>query len=318
MLIAQLTDLHIRPKGVAAYRVAETNMLTERAFRAVAALRPAPDIVVISGDLTDCGLLSEYELLRELLARLLPMPVFVIPGNHDRRENLRAVLKDLPGVVSDPCFVQYAVDDYPVRLIMLDTIVPGAGHGELCAERLAFLDRTLGQAADKPTMIVMHHPPFVCGIGHMDQINLRNAGAFAEVIGRHTQVQRIVCGHHHRPVFARLRQANRVHRALCRPPGRDDAGPRRARVLRHGAGRLPAPSLERGGRHGFAHGAGRAIPWPLSVSGRPGLPRCKPEPVPAGARPIQLTRDRDEGLMSCLRSSLTILTSDEGTSVLLR
>ncbi len=204
MIIAQITDLHVRPLGVAAYRVAETNMMTERALRAVAALRPAPDVVIITGDLTDCGLQSEYELLAEMLARLLPMPVYAIPGNHDRRE---AMIAHLPGTRHEGGFVQYAVEDLPVRLVMLDTVVPGAGHGMLCEQRLAWLDRTLAAAPNKPTMIGMHHPPFLCGIGHMDAINLQDAAAFTAVVARHKQVERIVCGHHHRPVVARVGQA---------------------------------------------------------------------------------------------------------------
>lgn len=207
MLICQLTDLHVRPVGKPANRVAETNMFTERAFRAVARLVPRPDVVVITGDLTECGLDAEYANLSRLLRKFLPMPVFVIPGNHDRRGALRAGLKHLPGVTSDPHYVQYAVDDYPVRLVMLDTLVPGAGHGELRSEQLEFLDRTLAAAPDKPTMIGMHHPPFACGIAHMDRINLRNTPDFAAVIARHRQVQRIICGHHHRPIVASLAQA---------------------------------------------------------------------------------------------------------------
>ena len=202
MLIAQLTDLHIRPRGVAAYRVVETNMLVERALRAVAALRP--DVVVISGDLTDCGLPEEYALLAEMLARNLPMPFHVVPGNHDRRENLAA---GIPGFALQDGFLQYAVDAGPVRLVMLDTVVPGAGHGELCPVRLDFLDRTLAARPDVPTMIVMHHPPFHLGVGHMDDIALRAPAAFAAIFARNPQVQRIVCGHHHRPVFTSVQQA---------------------------------------------------------------------------------------------------------------
>ena len=63
------------------------------------------------------------------------------------------------------------------------------------------------QAPDTPTLIGMHHPPFICGIGHMDAINLRDADAFAAVIARHPQVRRIVCGHHHRPVVAQVAHA---------------------------------------------------------------------------------------------------------------
>jgi Icc protein len=207
MLICQLTDLHVRPVGKPANRLSETNMFTERAFRAVARLDPSPDVVVITGDLTDCGLDEEYANLNRLLRRFLPMPVFVIPGNHDRRGNFREGLKDLPGVVADPHYVQYTVDEYPVRLVMLDTLVPGAGHGELRPEQLEFLDRALAAAPDKPTIVGMHHPPFVCGIAHMDRINLRNAPEFAAIIARHRQVERIICGHHHRPIVARLAHA---------------------------------------------------------------------------------------------------------------
>jgi 3',5'-cyclic AMP phosphodiesterase CpdA len=207
MLIAQLTDLHVRPRGVAANRVSETNAFTERAFRAVAAFTPRPDVVLLTGDLTECGLDAEYTLLKGLIRRLLPMPVFVIPGNHDRRENLRKVLEHLPGVTADPVYVQYAVEDFPVRFVMLDTVVPGAGHGELRPEQLQWLDRTLAQAPHKPTVIAMHHPPFVCGIAHMDRIRLLNAPAFVEVIARHQQVARIICGHHHRPITTHCAQA---------------------------------------------------------------------------------------------------------------
>jgi 3',5'-cyclic AMP phosphodiesterase CpdA len=207
MLICQLTDLHVRPVGKPANRVSETNMFTERAFRAVARLTPRPDVVVITGDLTECGLEAEYANLNQLMRKFLPMPVFVIPGNHDRRDNLREGLKHLPGVTSDPRYVQYTVEDYPVRLVMLDTLVPSAGHGELSAEQLEFLDRRLAAASDKPTIIAMHHPPFACGIAHMDRINLRNSAAFAAVVVRHRQVERIICGHHHRPIVARVGHA---------------------------------------------------------------------------------------------------------------
>ncbi len=199
--VVQLSDLHVRPRGVAAYRVVETNVLTERALRAVAALTPAPDAIILTGDLTDCGLEGEYALLREMLARLARVPVHVIPGNHDRREVL---LRELPGTPSADGFVQYAVDDLPLRLVMLDTVVPGAGHGELCDRRLAWLDRTLARAPEKPTLIGMHHPPFACGIAHMDAIALREPERLAAVLARHPQVERVVCGHHHRPVFARI------------------------------------------------------------------------------------------------------------------
>ncbi len=207
MILVQLTDLHVRPRGLPAYRVAETNMLTERALRAVRALKIQPDAIVISGDLTDNGLDTEYAVLAEMLRRIISVPVYVIPGNHDRREKLKQGLAALPGVNDHAEFVQYTVEDLPVRLVMLDTVVPGFGHGLLCDARLEWLEATLAAKQDKPTIVVMHHPPFVCGIRHMDAINLLNADAFAAVIARHPQVKRILCGHHHRPINAAVGHA---------------------------------------------------------------------------------------------------------------
>jgi Icc protein len=207
MLICQLTDLHVRRKGVAANRVSETNMLTERACRVVAAFSPRPDVVIITGDLTECGLDAEYANVSAILGRSLTMPIYVIPGNHDRRDNLRARLGHLLGITGDPEFIQYVVEDYPVRLVMLDTLVPGANHGELSGAQLAWLDSTLAAQPSKPTLVAMHHPPFVTGIPHMDKIALLNIGAFRSVIGRHRQVERIVCGHHHRPVTGQCAHA---------------------------------------------------------------------------------------------------------------
>jgi Icc protein len=204
MLICQLTDLHVCAVGVPANRVVDTNMLTRRAFRAVAAMNPVPDVVLITGDLAENGAPAEYANLAAMIRQTLTMPVYVIPGNHDRRDNFRDALSHLPGVTADPVYVQYAIDDHPVRLVMLDTVVFGSGHGELRDDQLDWLDRTLAEAPGKPTIVAMHHPPLVCGIAHMDRINLRNTAAFTAVIARHRQVLRIVCGHHHRTIFTQV------------------------------------------------------------------------------------------------------------------
>lgn len=204
MLIAQITDLHIRPRGKPAYRVSETNALSERALDVVARLSPRPDLLVITGDLTDCGLPEEYELLRAMLAGL-GMPVLLVPGNHDRRETLIDGLSLDPRQVLDGGFVQFAADLGPMRLIGLDTLLPGKSAGALCDKRLAFLDKSLAEANGKPVAIFMHHPPFDCGIAHMDAIRLLDgAEEFATIVARHPNVERILCGHHHRPIVTRF------------------------------------------------------------------------------------------------------------------
>ncbi|MBW4092609.1 MAG: phosphodiesterase [Proteobacteria bacterium] len=200
MLIAQLTDFHLRPPGLAANRVVETNMLTARALRALAALRPAPDAILLTGDLADRGEPGAYTLLARLLARAGLGPVFAIPGNHDDRATLCAAL----GTPRTGGFLHYAIEDFPVRLVLLDTLVPGASHGALCAERLAWLEATLAAAPDRPTLIAMHHPPFATGIGHMDRIALAAPEDFAAVLARHPQVRLVVCGHVHRSITTRI------------------------------------------------------------------------------------------------------------------
>ena len=199
MLIAQLTDLHIRPQGKPAYRVVETNMLTERALRSV--MHHNPDVLLITGDLTDCGLHEEYALLAEMLQRLVDIPVLAIPGNHDRRE---AMASALPGTPQDGGFIQFVEERFPVRIVMLDTVVPGFGHGELCPARLRWLEATLDADRSRPTLIGMHHPPFDTGIVHMDHIALRQKAAFKAILARHNQVERVLCGHHHRPIVTRI------------------------------------------------------------------------------------------------------------------
>ena len=204
MLIAQLSDLHVLQHGTRAYGVVETNPFVERALKAVSELDPRPDVVILSGDLTDGGLDAEYDILADMIRRHLEMPVYLIPGNHDRREGMKARLGHLPGVRQDPKFIHYVVEDHPVRLVMLDSVVAEQGHGELCAVRLAFLDRALSESPKQPTLVVLHHPPFMSGIAHMDEVSLRDPGPFESVIRRHPQVERILCGHAHRPIIARF------------------------------------------------------------------------------------------------------------------
>ncbi|HEV2559250.1 MAG TPA: phosphodiesterase [Microvirga sp.] len=203
MLIAQISDLHIRPSGQLAYGVAETNLMAERAINALLRLRPRPDLVVLTGDATDCGLEEEFAILRGLLDRL-PMPVYAVPGNHDRREVMRTALGG-GGYLPRQGHLNYTVESRPVRIVGLDSLVPGASHGALAPETLAFLDSALATEPRVPTLVCLHHPPILCGIAHMDAIRLMDGrDAFAEIIARHPQVERILTGHHHRPIVSRF------------------------------------------------------------------------------------------------------------------
>ena len=202
MIVAQITDLHVRPNGKIAYGRVDSNAMLAAAVAAVEALPRKPDIVIASGDLTDCGLAEEYEVLRDLLAPL-SMPVYLVPGNHDRRPDLFSAFASDGYLNNDDGFLHYAVDTHPLRLIGLDTVVPGYGHGEMCPARLAWLAARLEEQPDRPTLIFMHHPPFRTGLVDMDSINCRNGVQMADLLRHYDNVERVVCGHHHRPITTR-------------------------------------------------------------------------------------------------------------------
>ncbi len=202
MQIAQISDMHVRVPGKLLMGRVDTAGFLAAAVAAVNRLEPPVDLVLMTGDLVEGGKPEEYAHLARLIAPL-KAPVFLIPGNHDAREALRdgfPAHRYLPR----EGFLQYVLEDWPVRIVALDTLIPGEGGGELCTERLAWLERALAAAPTRPTIVMLHHPPFITGIPHMDRYGLANADGFAAVIARHPNVERIVAGHLHRSIQARV------------------------------------------------------------------------------------------------------------------
>lgn len=202
MLLAQISDTHIKTQRRLAYGIVDTATMLEACVAEILALKQRPDAVIATGDLVDLGRAEEYGLLGEILSPL-PMPLYLMPGNHDERGALRA---SFPGHTYlrqwDP-FVQYAIEDHDLRIVALDSVIPGQGGGELCSRRIEWLDRTLAQDA-RPTLVAIHHPPFRTAIGHMDRIGLAGADAFEQVLRRHPHVERVICGHLHRVITCRF------------------------------------------------------------------------------------------------------------------
>ncbi len=201
MLIAQITDTHIRAGGAKAFgNAADTTARLRSAVTCLLALTPRPDVVLATGDLVDTGGAEDYRQLLELLAPL-PMPVLPIPGNHDLRSTMRDAFPAIAKRLDTPYF-QYAIDDYPVRLVAIDTTEPGRTGGVLCAERLAWIDATLG-ASSKPTVLFMHHPPFDGGATPNPDMRCENGEALAAVVAKHPHVEAVLCGHLHRSLVRR-------------------------------------------------------------------------------------------------------------------
>lgn len=199
-VIAQITDSHA---GAGPNEQDSADALAA-AVEQVAALDPAPLAVLFTGDLTKDGAPEEYELVREL-CRPLAMPVHPIPGNHDRREEMRSAYSDHAGIAGAGEFLDYAVDCGPIRVVCVDTAVAGEPGGRLGPERIDWLRAEL-EAASAPAILAMHHAPVSVGLHEFDQIGLAapDRKALRELFKRGPRPDLIVAGHLHRAVTARI------------------------------------------------------------------------------------------------------------------
>jgi len=203
-LLAQLTDTHVVGPDHDGDLYVDNNARLGLAVERLLAESVPADAVVVTGDLTDFGSPEEMETVKELLAPI-DAPVLAVPGNHDRRPTFRDTF-DLPW--ADQNNLSWVVDLGPVALVGLDTLVPNQinddgtvdHRGLFDQARAEWLDQALAATAPKPTAIAMHHPPFITGIGWMDKSGLTNRQTFADVVSKHDHVNRIFCGHMHRPI----------------------------------------------------------------------------------------------------------------------
>ncbi|MBU6166558.1 MAG: phosphodiesterase [Alphaproteobacteria bacterium] len=195
MLVAQVTDIHL---GFQPDDPAEMNRKRfDEVIETLLAMNPRPDLLLATGDLTEHGAIASYQTLKSITDRL-PFPVHFALGNHDVRANFRAVFPDVP--VSASGHVQYDFVQGPLRFVVLDTLLEGQHGGALTVEQAAWLDTTLAQD-DRPTVLVLHHPPIETGNGWMtEDVDAPWAQRLAAVVRRHPQVIRMITGHLHRAI----------------------------------------------------------------------------------------------------------------------
>lgn len=202
MLIAQMTDIHIGFDPEA--KPEELNRVRFRATLARILDSPnIPDLIVISGDLTDHGDRDSFDKTAALLS-VCPFPLLPMVGNHDTREEL---LRAFPATPSDGGFVHYVHDQAGLRIICLDTLEAGRHGGAFCEARAEWLRARLDEAPELPAVIFMHHPPVVSGIGWMDPApDEAWIARFADALAGHEhRIEAIHCGHLHRALRTRFR-----------------------------------------------------------------------------------------------------------------
>ena len=199
MLIAQITDIH---HGFDRDKPREFNrQRLDRTLEALCALEPLPDLLIATGDIADDGddRLS-YARFREA-TDVLPFPVLHALGNHDSREPFLEIFPDTPTADG---FVQYAIDQFPVRILVLDTLEPGRHGGAFCETRAAWLRERLDEMPDRPTAIVLHHPPIETGLSWMtENPDAAWVRRLAEAVSGRANIVAMIAGHLHRPIVTR-------------------------------------------------------------------------------------------------------------------
>ena len=195
MLIAQVTDIHL---GFHPDDPAEMNRKRfDAVIDALIALNPQPDLLIATGDLTENGTVASYQTLKSITDRL-PFPVYFALGNHDNRANFQAVFPDVP--MCETGRVQYEFGLDPLRFVVLDTLEDGLHGGAFSPDQADWLDRILA-ADDRPTILVLHHPPIETGNGWMtEDADAPWVQRLSAVVARHPHVIRMISGHLHRAI----------------------------------------------------------------------------------------------------------------------
>ncbi|MBE9013968.1 3',5'-cyclic-AMP phosphodiesterase, partial [Pseudanabaenaceae cyanobacterium LEGE 13415] len=186
--IAQVTDLHLFAKSDQCLLGLPTLRSLKALIEQFHPLHPKPDLLLLTGDLSQDGSMESYDRLQTLFSPL-QIPTYWLPGNHDCVE---AMERSLTEFLPDKTFEQGGW-----RFLLLNSQVPGCVHGRLSIDTLDWLDRQLAEHPNLPTLVSLHHPPFTVNSTWLDSSVLQNPDEFLEILDRHPQVKLVVFGHIH-------------------------------------------------------------------------------------------------------------------------
>ena len=199
--IIQISDTHIVERGKLLYGQADTARHLAETVIEINLMRPQPDAVLITGDLVEHPGPATYAHFRDLIEPL-KAPVYLMPGNHDDPDFMWGFFRDTGMFPGKAPHYQYVIEDFAFRILMLNSHMDGTEFACFGPRRLAWLDEQLS-ASDKPALVAIHHPPIKTGIGFIDMGDEWYRG-FAEVIGRHPHVIKVICGHGHLELHSRI------------------------------------------------------------------------------------------------------------------
>ncbi|MGV0027981.1 3',5'-cyclic-AMP phosphodiesterase [Phormidesmis priestleyi] len=190
LLIAQVTDIHLFAETDRTLLGLPTTESFEFLIEQLYRLNPRPDLLLLTGDLSQDGTSDSYDRLQALLSPL-GIPVYWLPGNHDLPDVMARSL-------SHPLFLpdkSFQAGDW--QFVLLDSSVPGCVHGHLSNDELQWLDQELQQNPERPAIVALHHPPFLTQSDWLDTSILQNPDDLLAVIDRHPQVEIVLFGHIH-------------------------------------------------------------------------------------------------------------------------
>jgi Icc protein len=192
--IAHLTDLHLPAEASEVVAGRDADQALESILSRVLALHP--DLLLLTGDLTDAGDASAYLRLQ---ARLRPLncPVLALPGNHDHPARMRRTL----GIRYWGVGRVMQLGEW--RVMGLSSYWRGHADGRLGHAQRCWLDHQLIQFPSRPTLLALHHPPIATGSAWLDAMGLRDAVAFRSLLRRHPQVRAVLFGHGHQALDLR-------------------------------------------------------------------------------------------------------------------
>ncbi len=196
MIIAQISDTHLTLDTPDANQRMRDFALT---IADINALDPPPQAIVHTGDIVHNGRRDEYAEAASILAAARA-PVYVLAGNKDERANLRAAFAAGSYLTPGSGFVDYAVEDFPVRLIALDTLSPENGKGEFRSEQVKDLIDRIDAETTKPIAAFTHHPPFEVIVGP-DRLHFETPDSMSrlrDALQRSGRVVAVFSGHVHR------------------------------------------------------------------------------------------------------------------------
>jgi 3',5'-cyclic-AMP phosphodiesterase len=202
MIIAQISDTHIALDTPDADRRLSD---FERTIADINALDPAPDAIVHTGDIVHNGRPDEYAQAVAILAKARA-PVYVLAGNKDDRANLREAFSPRGYLKPDAEFIDYAVEDFPVRLIAVDTLNTASNKGDFCPAREKRLIDLIDAETGKPIAAFAHHPPFEVTVGP-HPLNFETPQMMARLrraLQHSGRVAGVFSGHVHRAAEGRL------------------------------------------------------------------------------------------------------------------